>query len=140
MILFDFISTGYSRSLNIMIVLGFFTSTTMQRLFNMQITIPGTSKSITMFILSLKPDLPEVYIDVIQTLMVKLQINLNFDLKNPKGPLIIEQYARWQILSWVFTFRLVSKPLTKIYPDLASLQSAGEVKRILSILSILFKI
>nr|CAH0106158.1 unnamed protein product [Daphnia galeata] len=92
--------TGYSRSLNIMIVLGFFTSTTMQRLFNMQITIPGTSKSITMFILSLKPDLPE-------------------------GPLIIEQYARWQILSWVLTFRLVSKPLSKIYPDLASLQSAG---------------
>jgi hypothetical protein len=57
-------------------------------------------------------------------------INLNFDFKNPKGPLIIEQYARWQILSWVLTFRLVSKPLSKIYPDLASLQSAGEVKRI----------
>ncbi|XP_046446045.1 bestrophin-2-like isoform X2 [Daphnia pulex] len=92
--------TGYSRSLNIMIVLGFFTSTTMQRLFNMQITIPGTAKSITMFILSLKPDLPE-------------------------GPMIIEQYARWQILSWVFTFRLVCKPLSKIYPDLASLQTAG---------------
>ncbi len=44
--------------------------------------------------------------------------------------MIIEQYARWQILSWVFTFRLVCKPLFKIYPDLASLQTAGDVKRI----------
>lgn len=52
--------SGYSRSINLMIMLGFFTSTTMQRLFTMQITIPGIAKSITMFILSLKPGLPEV--------------------------------------------------------------------------------
>ncbi|XP_057370446.1 bestrophin-4-like isoform X2 [Daphnia carinata] len=92
--------SGYSRSINLMIMLGFFTSTTMQRLFNMQITIPGTAKSITMFILSLKPGLPE-------------------------GPIIIEKYARWQVLTWVLTFRLVCKPLRAIYPDLMSLQNAG---------------
>lgn len=54
------ISTGYSRSINLMIMLGFFTSTAMQRLFTMQTTIPGTAKSITLFISSLKSDIPEV--------------------------------------------------------------------------------
>ncbi|XP_032778206.2 bestrophin-4 isoform X3 [Daphnia magna] len=92
--------SGYSRSINLMIMLGFFTSTTMQRLFTMQITIPGIAKSITMFILSLKPGLPE-------------------------GPIIIEKYSRWQVLTWVLTFRLVCKPLRTIYPDLMSLQNAG---------------
>ena len=75
------ISTGYSRSINLMIMLGFFTSTAMQRLFTMQTTIPGTgnmkrvlknyslnysifpfpgtAKSITLFISSLKSDIPE---------------------------------------------------------------------------------
>ena len=43
-----------------MIMLGFFTSTAMQRLFTMQTTIPGTAKSITLFISSLKSDIPEV--------------------------------------------------------------------------------
>ncbi|XP_032778205.2 bestrophin-4 isoform X2 [Daphnia magna] len=95
--------SGYSRSINLMIMLGFFTSTTMQRLFTMQITIPGIAKSITMFILSLKPGLPE-------------------------GPIIIEKYSRWQVLTWVLTFRLVCKPLRTIYPDLMSLQNAGEMK------------
>ena len=54
------ISTGYSRSINLMIMLGFFTSTAMQRLFTMQTTLPGTAKSITLFISSLKSDIPEV--------------------------------------------------------------------------------
>lgn len=52
--------SGYSRSINLMIMLGFFTSTAMQRLFTMQTTVPGTYKSIAVFVLSLKPDLPEV--------------------------------------------------------------------------------
>lgn len=43
-----------------MIILGFFTTTAMQRLFAMQNTIPGIAKSTTVFLLSLKPDLPEV--------------------------------------------------------------------------------
>ena len=54
------ISTGFSRSINLMIMLGFFTSTAMQRLFTMQTTLPGTAKSITLFISSLKSDIPEV--------------------------------------------------------------------------------
>ncbi|EFX72128.1 hypothetical protein DAPPUDRAFT_326538 [Daphnia pulex] len=37
--------TGYSRSINLMIMLGFFTSTAMQRLFTMQTTIPGTGSN-----------------------------------------------------------------------------------------------
>lgn len=50
----------YSGSINLMVMLGFFTSTAMQRLFSMQTTVPGTAKSITIFISSLKPDLLEV--------------------------------------------------------------------------------
>jgi hypothetical protein len=41
-----------------MVMLGFFTSTAMQRLYSMQ--TPGTAKSTTIFVLSLKPNLPEV--------------------------------------------------------------------------------
>nr|CAH0106159.1 unnamed protein product [Daphnia galeata] len=92
--------TGYSRSINLMIMLGFFTSTAMQRLFTMQTTIPGTAKSITLFISSLKSDIPE-------------------------GPMIIEQFVRWQLLSWILSFRLVCRPLKKTYPDLFSLEAAG---------------
>uniref|UniRef100_A0A0P6FE31 Bestrophin homolog n=1 Tax=Daphnia magna TaxID=35525 RepID=A0A0P6FE31_9CRUS len=90
----------YSGSINLMVMLGFFTSTAMQRLFSMQTTVPGTAKSITIFISSLKPDLLE-------------------------GAMIIEQFARWQLLAWVLTFRLVCRPLRKIYPDLKSLEATG---------------
>lgn len=103
-----------------MIILGFFTSTAMQRLFSMQINVPGTYKSITIFILSLKPDLPEVskrfYLE---------RLLLNLDEYLFKAPLIIEQFIRWQLLTWVLTFRLVCRPLRKMYPDLFSLQIAG---------------
>lgn len=39
--------------------------------------------------------------------------------------MIIEQFARWQLLAWVLTFRLVCRPLRKIYPDLKSLEATG---------------
>lgn len=53
---------------------------------------------------------------------------LNLFSPMPKGPIIIEKYSRWQVLTWVLTFRLVCKPLRTIYPDLMSLQNAGEMK------------
>jgi hypothetical protein len=43
-----------------MLMLTFFTTTAMQRLFSMQTMIPGTAKVITFFIMSLKPNMPEV--------------------------------------------------------------------------------
>ena len=42
-----------------------------------------------------------------------------------KGPIIIEQFARWTVLAWLLTFRTVSKPLRAMYPDMISLQRAG---------------
>lgn len=45
-----------------MLMLGFFTSTAMQRLFAMQITMPGTAKVITNYVMSIKPNMPEVKI------------------------------------------------------------------------------
>ena len=50
----------YTRSFNWMIMLGFFTNTALHRLFTMQMTTPGTAKTTTVFIMSLKQDLPEV--------------------------------------------------------------------------------
>ena len=42
-----------------------------------------------------------------------------------QGANIIELYSRWLLLSWILTFRMVSKPLYKKYPDLVSLQRDG---------------
>lgn len=50
----------HQSSFNLMIMLGFFTSAALQRLFNSQTQMPGTAKVISTFVLSLKPDLPEV--------------------------------------------------------------------------------
>lgn len=92
-----------SNSINLMIMLTFFTTTAMQRLFSMQTTIPGTAKVITCFIMSIKPNLLE-------------------------GPIIVEQFARWTVLAWILTFRVVCKPLRTMFPDMISLQVAGIIR------------
>ncbi|XP_057370264.1 bestrophin-2-like isoform X1 [Daphnia carinata] len=92
-----------SNSINVMIMLTFFTTTAMHRLFAMQTMIPGTAKVITFFILSIKPNLPE-------------------------GPIVVERFARWTVLAWILTFRTVSKPLRTMFPDILSLQLAGIIK------------
>ncbi|XP_046636021.1 bestrophin-4-like [Daphnia pulicaria] len=86
-----------ASTLNLMIMLGFFTSTALQRLFTMQTAIPGTAKIISMFMMSLKTDLTQ-------------------------GSKIVLQYARWAVLSWILAFRSVSAPLRDKYPDLCSLE------------------
>lgn len=50
----------FTRASNWMIMLAFFTNTGLQRLFAMQMMLPGTSKVTTAFLMSLKTDLPEV--------------------------------------------------------------------------------
>lgn len=50
----------HQSSFNLMIMLGFFTSAALQRLFTTQTTMPGTAKVISTFVMSLKTDLPEV--------------------------------------------------------------------------------
>nr|CAH0107629.1 unnamed protein product [Daphnia galeata] len=92
-----------SNSINLMIMLSFFTTTALQRLFTMQTMVPGTAKVITFFIMSLKPNLPE-------------------------GTIIVEQFARWTVLAWILTFRVVCKPLRSLFPDMISLQVAGIIR------------
>lgn len=148
--LMQIISTGYSRSINLMIMLGFFTSTAMQRLFTMQTTIPGTgnmkrvfknyslnysifpfpgtAKSITLFISSLKSDIPEASETRIQNSATTILDGIMIiDFYSQQGPMIIEQFVRWQLLSWILCFRLVCRPLRKQYPDLFALESAGAI-------------
>ncbi|KAI9565533.1 hypothetical protein GHT06_009325 [Daphnia sinensis] len=100
----------YTRSFNWMIMLGFFTNTALHRLFNTQMTTPGTGRITTVFIMSLKQNLPE-------------------------GPVIVDQYARWVVLAWILTFRIVCKPLREKFPNLTSIQNSGilleEEKRML---------
>lgn len=49
-----------ANAINLMIMLAFFTSTAMQRLFAIQTTMPGTAKVIAFFAMALKPNIPEV--------------------------------------------------------------------------------
>ncbi|XP_046445908.1 bestrophin homolog 13-like isoform X2 [Daphnia pulex] len=98
--LFTTCSPFYTNSFSTKTDKSFFTSTAMQRLFAMQTMMPGTAKVIGCFTLAIKPNMPE-------------------------GPFIVEQFARWTVISWILTFRLVSKPLRDIYPDMFSLQTAG---------------
>ena len=42
--------------------------------------------------------------------------------------MIIEQFVRWQLLSWILSFRLVCRPLKNTYPDLFSLEAAGPIQ------------
>ena len=62
-------------------------------------SIAGTAKVITIFILSLKEDLPQ-------------------------GLEMVKEYSRWILLSWTLAYRLICKPLRKLYPDLTSLQNS----------------
>jgi hypothetical protein len=39
--------------------------------------------------------------------------------------MIIDRFARWQLLTLILTFRIVSRPMREIYPNLESLQTAG---------------
>lgn len=92
----------HSSSINLAIMLGFFTSTAIQRLFTTLITMPGTYSTTAIFSMALKPNVPECR-------------------------QMIATFARWQLLSWVLMFRVVCKPLRRIFPDLVSLQRAGLV-------------
>nr|CAH0107627.1 unnamed protein product [Daphnia galeata] len=88
---------------NLIIMLSFFTTTAMQRRFSVQISMGGTAKLISVFIMGIKPNLPE-------------------------GPILVEHYARWSVLSWVLTYRIVCKPLRDLFPDMMSLQRAGIIQ------------
>ena len=63
-------------------------------------SISGTAKVITIFILSLKEDAPQ-------------------------GSEMVQQYSRWILLSWTLAYRIICKPLRKLYPDLVSLQNSA---------------
>lgn len=111
------------RTVNIIIMLAFFTSTAMQRLFTMHLMMPGTAKIITFYAMALKPGIPEVILAIIyyDVCIINLLI---------KGKIIVEQFARWAVTAWILTFRLVSKPLHNMFPDMISLQRAGIIIRL----------
>ena len=51
----------YTGSIPVILLLGFFTSTAMQRWFSTMAQMPGIAKNATVFTMSLKEDLPEVF-------------------------------------------------------------------------------
>ena len=90
----------YGVSIPVVLLLGFFNSVAMGRWFSMVSSIPGTSKIITQFIVTLKDDLAD-------------------------GKTIIDEYSRYVLLNWVLIFRMVCKPLRRRYPTMMSLQTEG---------------
>ena len=93
-------------------------------------TMPGTAKVIAIFVLSLKENVPDVrhYTYFIVRYFFFSNYILYLEFCNVKqGAQMIRQYARWILLSWTFTFRLVCKPLKKLYPNLESLQNVGKL-------------
>ena len=75
----------------------------MQRWFTAVMSIAGTAKVISVFILSLKEDLPQ-------------------------GLDMVKEYSRWILLSWTLAYRLICKPLRKLYPDLITLQNSALIQ------------
>nr|SVE71455.1 EOG090X0KP6 [Daphnia similis]SVE72088.1 EOG090X0KP6 [Daphnia similis] len=90
----------YTSSLPIILLLGFFTSTSMQRWFSLVHSMPGTTRVIASFVMSIKEG-------------------------HTEGYQIVEQYSRWIVLGWALTFRLICKPLKRVFPTLVSLENAG---------------
>nr|SVE79269.1 EOG090X0KP6 [Daphnia lumholtzi] len=48
-----------------------------------------------------------------------------FTSTSMQGYQIVEQYSRWIVLGWALTFRLICKPLKRVFPTLVSLENAG---------------
>jgi len=88
-------------------------------------SIPGCSKTITIFATTLKGNQPEVLdYQAIFHLTLFLISLIIFPLQ---GPQYLRTYSRWVVLSWTLAFRLICKPLLKKYPSLMSLHEAGNV-------------
>lgn len=90
----------YNSSLPIALVLGFFTSTALNRWFNTLQSMLGTNMAIMRFITALKEDVPD-------------------------GIIIVDRFIRYVLLMWVLTMRIVCLPLRTKYPNMISLQKAG---------------
>jgi hypothetical protein len=54
--------------------------------------------------------------------------NSNVDIL--KGMQIVQQYARWIVLSWTLVFRMICPGLKEAYPDLMCLQNEGVFNRV----------
>jgi hypothetical protein len=90
----------YTSSLPVVLLLGFFTSTALNRWFNIMSSMPGTNRAITLFVVSLKDDTAD-------------------------GRARVDLYIRYVLLLWLLTFRIVCQPLRKRYPNLMAIQNAG---------------
>ena len=89
-----------NSSLPIALVLGFFTSTALNRWFNTLQSMMGTNMVIVRFITAIKEDVPD-------------------------GPILVDRFIRYVLLMWVLTMRIVCFPLRRKYSTMISLQMAG---------------
>lgn len=90
----------YTTSLPVILLLGFFTSSALNRWFLINNNMPGTSRPISIFIVSLQAETPD-------------------------GSERVDRYARYVLLIWLLTFRNVSKSLRNKYPNLLAIQKSG---------------
>lgn len=115
-----------SSSINLSIMVAFFTSTAIQRMFSSLTAMPGTYSNTCLFIMSLKPNIPEVGSSFVWELSDKITVEwLIAVFQWTQCRPLIAKYARWQVLSWILTFRTICQPLRQIYPDMVALEKSG---------------
>lgn len=97
---FDALATylsGFVSTLPMILVLGFFTSTALNRWYSTIYLLPGTNKVIKILIESLKEDVPD-------------------------GRYIIDHYIRYVLLFWLLNLRVICEPLRRKYPTLIAIE------------------
>ena len=104
---FELVTVYFSRFNNLpaQFLLGFFTSIALNRWFSTIQSMPGTSRVITVFIVSVKDKEDPVER---QSRLEKL-----------------DQYIRYVLLAWILTFRVVNDSLRRKFPTLLEIQNAG---------------
>lgn len=92
----------HASNIPIVLMLGFFTSTSLSRWFDTMRDIPGTSQVILIFT---------------QSLQGKKYIQ--------DGREILDRYTRYVLLYWLLTFRVVCPPLRERFPSLLNIEDTG---------------
>lgn len=104
----DFIDTSEFFSKNplntmVILILTFFTSTCLNRYFALPEKMPEISRAFNCFVTSFKEN-------------------------TPRGQEIVDTYGRLLLLKMLLTYRIISKPLRKLYPTLKSIEDKGLLK------------
>lgn len=101
---------NYTKTMPVILLLGFFTSTTMQRWFMTQTSVPGTSRAICVFSMSLKENTPDVSISACH--LISICISYSTWLESDYVRLIVKRQTQHEVLE---RFKLTETCLFSLY-------------------------